>query len=202
MKNKNNVELDKLVSDYKSDPTDDNFNKVYNKLKYYIKGKTYDDETLSDAHWILYQAIKTWDAKRNVWFFTWFEICFRRYRKERYQYNNNQSRKAEKTVYLDATVNNEEGKDATVGDTIEDVKFTNYFTKQIKKWDFIDFVNNNVAEEHERRILIEYYNDPNLFQIDIAEKLNISQPMVHKRIRSMAKKPYAEGLYKILKGVD
>lgn len=201
-KNKANVELDELVLAYKANPTDDNFNGIYNKLKWYLVKKTYDDETMSDANWILYKALTEFDPNRNIYFFYWFDMCFRRYRKERYVYNNSQTRKAEKMVYLDAVANNQEGKDALVGETIEDTKFTNFFTKKIKEWDFIDFVNKNVEEKHEKAILLMYYKDPNLFQTDIAQQLNISQPMVHKRIRNMSTKPYAEGLRRLLLGVD
>jgi RNA polymerase sigma factor (sigma-70 family) len=200
-KNKANVELDELVVGWKTNPNDENFNKIYSKLKWYLVKKTYDDETLSDANWILYKALKEFEPNRNVYFMHFFDVCFRRYRKERYLYNNNQARKSEHTVSLDAQVDFGEKK-GTIADIIEDTKFTNHFNQQIRKWDFIDFVNKNVEEKHEREILIMYYNDPNLFQTDIAQQLGISQAMVHKRIKGMAHKSYADRLKKMLKGVD
>jgi hypothetical protein len=196
-KNQANVELDELVVGYQANPNNDNFEKIYKRIKGYMLSKTYDIETESDAHFLLFRAITTWDSTKNVYFLYYFDLCYRRFRKEMYVYRNNQSRKAEKTISLDQKTKDGE---ALIAEVIPDPKWNNYFDRKLDKYVFMDFVEKNVESEKDKMVLLAMYENPSVFQTELAKILNVSQAMVHKRIKAMSRKPFSKELYELLKG--
>jgi RNA polymerase sigma factor (sigma-70 family) len=197
MKSNKMIEIDNLVVEYQQTKNQEVANKLYDKFKWYFRKYGNDDESISLAHLAFARAIDSYDEKSNVWFIKWFQLLWFQHRNERSNYNNQEKRSGVSIVPIDSMAykNNDEIK---VSEIIADEEQIKMAKKRENTQMFLEFLQRDDIEDREREILKNIYLEKGKFQTDIAKEMGISQAMVHKTIKKIHKKPYADELKKLL----
>jgi RNA polymerase sigma factor (sigma-70 family) len=196
-KSKKMIEIDDLVEQYQIEKDEQMINKLYDKIKGYIHSRARTVDEISDANYTFARAVDTWKKSSNVFFITWFKRLWIQQDMERVSYYTRKKRSGNKTIPLDAQVNHDSK--LQVSETIPDEREPIEQRRIENQKRFIDFIEANVESERERMILENIYLDKGKFQTEIAKQMGISQAMVHKSIRSIHKRPYADELKSLLK---
>jgi RNA polymerase sigma factor (sigma-70 family) len=200
MKKNNRVkELDDLVAEYQKTKNEDVAKKIYDMFdKGYFKKYGNNDEEISTAKFALARAIDSWKLESNVWFIKWYQMLHHQERIHTFQYNSRKCRTGAKLVPIDGQryKTNEE---LLMIETIEDEQAKADQKRRENERLFLEFLEREDITERERMILKNFYFSQGMKQTEIAREMGVSQAMVHKAIRGIHKKPYAEDLRKLLK---
>lgn len=192
------IEIDELVEKYQLTKNQELADQLYNRLKWYFHKYGHEEHQISDAQYAFARAIDTWEKESNVWFIVWFNRLWMQHRREANEYWQKKKRTGYKIVPIDATYgDNENG--MTVSEMIPDERIQPELKRIQNEKIFTEFLERDDITEREKMILKNIYFSEGKFQTQIAKDIGVSQPIVHKTLKRMKNRPFAEDLYKLIK---
>ena len=196
------AEVEELAKKWKETKCNNTFYELYKRFEKRMKDLAKgNNEIFSDYSWTFFVAINEWSPEKNVWFIHYLNICFLNLSK--HHKHNEVSKKRNffnNMIDINGFVNHEEKVKFIdiIPAPIEEVKIEEDEKK--KKQKLLQFFNRYYIPDNHKKILKMMY--AGYTQVEIGKELGVTQSMVHKHIKNIAKSKYATKLYKVLKEVN
>ncbi len=189
-----------MISNYYStNKSNESADIVYHTMKNYASfamSRSYGDSE-SDFHEVLATALKEYDINRNILFKTYFWTCWQNFiGTQKIRKNAKKRGKGVEVLSLNQKVKDGES-EKEFGEMLEDKKQKHSIKKALNKIDF-DNMLEEVTDLKDKQILKLFYEGLN--QTEISKELNITNAAICIRLKRIATKPYAEIIYRTLKG--
>ncbi len=193
------AELEELAIHYKKTKCQDAFNQIYYRFKKLMEDTAENNEQLSDYHWALYKAIEDWNPDRNVWFIYYLKTVFNNLKKTHlHEKMNKKANFFNNMIDIYSTVSSDSESKMRYVDIIPDPKQEEIQSDDKKKRQkVLQFFKRYYIPKRDQQLLKMMYEGKT--QMEIAKTFGVSQSMVHKLIKNVAKSKYASKLYKTLK---